>query len=368
MNRSTGQINMTTLISLIGIIGRAAGKLLGSALGWASSLLFGRVPRSHQIFVSLLMGGSLLWVVLIVATLVPGVASFLLDATPHPAFIGIALVRFVILFGLLFLPVGVGLAGYLVPSKEERPTGLAAVLELLKGYPVALLMAGILIFLGAIGVIRKIDSARRGWSDVHVPIVAKPGGYDAMVADLQVALANAGLPVTPNDAPWVLSVPGRLLAKAAGGNVRSLVPDRLVELKAPGVEISVYPYDISISGERLPRTRARAAILGEFASTSSHLTTSAEAQSVEDRLERLATGPARPVRVLPAATQKELDAVDRSLLELDISTDEWDILYRLRLQVERDALVDALAPRAARASDGHPAAVPPSREPASMRR
>ena len=359
---------MTTLISLVGIIGRAAGKLLGTALGWASSLLFGRVPRSHQIFVSLLMGGSLLWVVLIVATLLPGVAPFLLDATPHPAVIGLALVRGVILFGLLFLPVGVGLAGYLVPSKEDRPTGLAAIRELLKGYPLALLMTGILIFLGAVGVIRKVNSARRGWSDVHVPIVAKPGGYDAMVSDLQAALTTAGLPVTTSEAPRVLSIPGRLLARVGGGNVGSLVPDRLVELKAPGVEISVYPYDISISGERLPRTKARAAILSGFASSSSHLTTSAEAQAVEDRLEKLASGLAPNPKPPAFPGRKELGAIDRSLLELDIPTDEWDILYRLRLQVERDSLAEALTGRSDSSSPARPAAAESGRETASTRR
>ena len=63
---------MTTLVSLFGIVGRFAGDLLMSALGWASSLLFGRVPRSHQIFLVGMMAGSLLWSV---AVLSPSYAS-----------------------------------------------------------------------------------------------------------------------------------------------------------------------------------------------------------------------------------------------------------------------------------------------------
>jgi hypothetical protein len=56
---------MTILISIFGFAGRIAGDLLTSALGWASSLLFGRVPRSHQIFVVLMMAGSFTWLLFV---------------------------------------------------------------------------------------------------------------------------------------------------------------------------------------------------------------------------------------------------------------------------------------------------------------
>ncbi len=37
-----------------------------------------------------------------------------------------------------------------------------------------------------------------------------------------------------------------------------------------------------------------------------------------------------------------LAAIDRTLLALDVPNEEWDILYRLRLQAERDLLRRAL--------------------------
>ena len=63
-----------------------------------------------------------------------------------------------------------------------------------------------------------------------------------------------------------------------------------------------------------------------------------------------------------------LRSIDRSLLELDIPTDEWDILYRLRLQVERDALAEAIAGRSDSSPPAQPAAAASSRETASTRR
>jgi len=168
-----------------------------------------------------------------------------------------------------------------------------------------------------------------------------------MVVDLQRAVASADLPTTARDAPWVLTLPAQLLARVAGGNVRNLRPDRLIELTRPGMRIGVYPSDIAISVATRDRTRARAAILSRLATTSAHLTTSAEAQGVEDRLGELArsgSGGAagRATGGKPGAGARAafeaFEAIDAMLLDLAVPTDEWDILYRIRLQIERDLL------------------------------
>ncbi len=332
---------MTILISVFGFAGRLAGGLLMSALGWASSLLFGRVPRSHQVFLVLMMAGSFTWLLFVLGLVLPSIAALLLSATPHPPFVDQAWLAFVLLVGMFLLPLGVGLAGYLVPAAGERPGGVAVVRELLRGYLLAPVVSGLLLFLGAVGIVRKVRSRRHGWSDVHVPIVVKPGGYEQMVLDLQQALAGADVPATAQDAPWVLTLPARLLARVAGGNVRKLRPDRLVELRRPDLRIGMYPSDIAISGALRDRTRARAAVLSRLATSSAHLTISAEAQELEDRLEGVAT-PAGATGPLPIANARAVfSAIDARLLDLAVPTDEWDILYRLRLQIERDLLAGA---------------------------
>ena len=342
---------MTMVVSFFGFAGRFAGDLLTSALGWACSLLFGRVPRSHQVFVVLMMAGSFLWLVIVLVLLVPSAAALLLSSTPHPPFVDRAWLAIALLLGLICMPLGVGLAGYLVPTAGERPAGASVLREILRGYLLAPLIGGLLIFLAGVGVVRKIRSQRHRWADVHVPIVVKPGGYDQMVLDLQNALTSVDLPVAAEDAPWVLTLPARLLSLVAGGNVRKLRPDRLVELKRPDLRIGVYPSDIAISGTTRDRTRARAAILSRLATTSAHLTMSAEAQELEDRLEGVAM-PVGAVGPLPLANARAVfKAIDARLLDLAVPTDEWDILYRLRLQIERDLLVGA---EPGTAFPGHP--------------
>ena len=223
---------MTILISAFGVAGRFAGDLLMTALGWASSLLFGRVPRTHQVFVVLMMALSFLWIVAVVALLVPTVASTLLATTPHPPFVDNQWFGFAVLLSVILLPLCVGAAGYLVPAEGERPGGVVILREILRGYLLAPVISGLLIFLAGVGIARKIRSRRHGWSDAHVAIVVKPGGYDQLVIDVQNARASADLSVTAENAPWVLTLPARILTRVSGSSVRKLRPDRLVALAA----------------------------------------------------------------------------------------------------------------------------------------
>jgi hypothetical protein len=174
-----------------------------------------------------------------------------------------------------------------------------------------------------------------------VPIVVKPHGYDEVVGDLGAALDSAGLEATAEEAPWVLTMPARLLTAVAGNNVRKLRPDRLIELRGPSLRVGVYPSDIAISGPVGERTRARAAILSRLATTAAHQTTSSEAQAVEDRILEIAESGRASGGTLGASAGDGFMEVDARLLTLDVPTDEWDILYRLRLQVERDLLAGA---------------------------
>jgi hypothetical protein len=325
--------SVTTLVSLVGMIGRAIGGVLTTSLGWASSLLYGRIPTDHRKYVDLVMGAALLWLVLIVIVLLPGVGALLVSTTPVVNSLGHALLRSVILVGLVVLPAVVGLAGCFVPADENRPTGIAIPATVLRGYPltVFVILAGLL--LPVVGVARKIGNARRGWSDAHIAIVVKPGAYDRLVEDLRTTLARAGIETATHPAPAILLVPGRLLALLAGRNAEGLVPDRLVELRTADLEVTVYPSDIAISGKAEARLRARFILMTGLVTAAAHATTQAEAQKLEDRIERL-------LAERPATTAREaaLSKIDASLTGLDIPTDDWDILFRLRIQTERDLL------------------------------
>ncbi len=334
---------MAFLAALIAAIGKQAGRLLTTALGWASTLLFGRVPRQKQLLLSLITLGSLAWVVTLLGIILPSVGTFLLTALPLPGFIDQSWVRLAMVIGALVTPLLVGLGGLFILEARSRPTGLEAVRHVLRGYPIAFLLAFTLIFLAIVGVVRKGRTLARRWTDAHIPIVVHPGGYTIMVDDLEKALRQAGLTVERRPAAAILAVPARLVGRVAGGGVRALVPDELTTLYSPVLEVELYPSDIAISGQKVAVARARAAIASRLTATAAYLTTSKESQAVEDRLEAVvrARGKARE-EGRPGRSDdltEELRAIDATLAILDVDYAEWEVLYRMRLQIERDLLI-----------------------------
>jgi hypothetical protein len=324
---------MAILAAVFGVLGRFVGKLLTAALGWASTLLFGRVAQDKQILLVLITFGSIAWVAMVAGVLVPSVGTFMLAAIPKPDVVQDNWIRLVMLIGAIVTPLLIGAATIFIQPKADRAQGLQAARSALRGYPLAFVLAFVLVFLAVVGVIRKVRAAAKRWSDAHVAVVVRPGGYDRMVADLEAALDATGLEVDHGDAPRVLALPGRLLGAIAGPGVKALVPDKLVQLTNRDLEVQLYPSDIAIAGKEPLVTRARAAVASRLASSAAFLTTSAEAEAIETRLERLAKS--RPTGVRAAA---ELASIDHDLATVKVPYEEWETLYRIRLQVERDLL------------------------------
>jgi hypothetical protein len=321
------------LATIFGMLGRFAGKLLTAALGWASTLLFGRVPQDKQILLVLMTFGSVVWVVLVAGVVVPEVGTLLIGFVPIPDFIDENWVRLGMLIGALVVPLLIGIAALLILPAERRAKGGEAVKTVLRGYPLAFVLAVVLVFLAVVALFRKARALVKRWKDAHVPVVVREGGYDGMVDDLEGALDDAGLDVTRGPAPAILSTPSRLLAAVAGSGVRSLVPDRLVQLTGKDLEVQLYPSDVALAGSEVLVNRARSAMASRLTAAPAFLTTTAEAQGLEERLEALAKAGR-----WDDTARAELADIDDRLAHLELQYEEWEVLYRMRLQVERDLL------------------------------
>jgi hypothetical protein len=328
--RSSRIVPVAILATIFGMLGRFAGRILTITLGWAGMLLFGQVRKDRQVLLAAITFGSVVWVVLLAGVIVPDVGTLLLAFEPVPDFVDPLWVRIAMLAGAIVLPLVVGIAILLILEPADRPTGKDAARLVLRGYPLTAALALTLVFLAVIGIVRKARAMAKRWSDAHVPAVVRPGGYDRVVADLERALDDADLNVTPRDAPAVLAMPGRMLAAVAGRNFRTLVPERLKQLTGPGLEVLIHQSDIAISGGKGEVARARAAIASRLTSTAAYRTTSAEAQQVERRLEEIGHDPTHATA--------EFAWIDEELATVELDADEWEVLYRIRLQVERDLL------------------------------
>jgi hypothetical protein len=262
----------------------------------------------------------------------------LLLFVPPQGFVPENVVRLIMLVAAVILPAIVGAATLLLDGAAKRDLGgLPGAVA--RGYPLTALLAVLLIFLAGLAIQRKVMSLARRRTDAHVPIVVFAGAYDRVARDLDDAISAAGIDVTAGPAPSAMSTPARWLTRVAGRDAPSLVPDTMVQLKGPEVDILIYPMDLLISGRKQAVARARAAMASRLTTTAAHMTTSAESQAIEDRLGALmrphADAP-NERRVYDARAAAELDSIDRALASAPVPYEEWEILYRQRLQVERD--------------------------------
>lgn len=345
---------MAILGSIFAMFGRFAGKLLNAVLGWATLLLFGKVEGRKQTVLLLLALGSLAWVLVLVGVIFPDVGTFLLAFVPVPDFVDENLVRLAMLALAVLIPLLIGGAAIYVTEADRRPTGSAMILAVLRGYPFTLVLALTILVLAGVSLARKIRSLSKRWEDAHVPVVVKPGGYDEVLGDLERVLDDADLSVSPRPAPAIVSMPPRLLDAVAGRALGGLVPDRLMVLEGQDLEVLVYPSDVAISGTKVATARARAAIASELTEAPAYMTTSAETEEIEDELREIseADRSSMPADVRRAAV-KELDP---KIARLTVPFDEWETVYRERLQVERDILAEEVdsRPYAAAATGASP--------------
>ncbi|MFL5777013.1 MAG: hypothetical protein ACJ76W_12130, partial [Chloroflexota bacterium] len=214
---------MAIIGGLFAAAGRFAGKIVTMLLGWASVLLFGRVPQSKQTLLALITLGSIAWVVALVGVIVPDVGAFLLAAVPRPDFIDELWIRLAMIAVAIVLPLAIGILTVLVLDDARRPKGTGLIVQVLRGYLYAPVLAITLILLAGIALWRKGRAVARRWEDAHVAVIVKPGGYGEVVADVERAIDDAGVDVRRAPAPAALTIPPRLLAKVGGAAVAALV-------------------------------------------------------------------------------------------------------------------------------------------------
>jgi hypothetical protein len=311
--------------SLFALLGRFVGRILTTTLGWASTMLFGQVPQSRQLWLAVMTFGSLVWVALVAGVIMPSVGTFLLGFVPLPSWVDQGLVRLCMLAAALILPAVIGGVTLLVTDGDQRPHGTGRIGAILRGYPLAPALAITLVVLAVAGTLQRLDSVAHRRAVAHIPVIVRPGRYEALVGDIRRSLETGDLVTTRRPGPKILTAPARMLAKIAGGGMERLVPDELAELVGPELRAAVYPSDLALSGRKAAVAEARALVARDVDSTNAWFTTTREAQQLEDRMTELAGQ--------PTPNGVALAEVDRQLLRLTIVAEEWEVLYRRRLQL-----------------------------------
>jgi hypothetical protein len=192
---------------LLALIFRSAGKLLNTAFGWATAMLFGKVPEDRQVYLSAIAFGSVAWLVALLGIIFPAVGTFLLAFVPLPDWIDRAWVRLAMLAAAIVIPLVVGVLSLLMLDPEDRPRGAAKAKAVVKGYPYTLGLALTLLLMTVFAPIIKARHLLKRWTSAHVPVIIEPNDYLEVVGDLQRALAAGGLETERRPASWLLRGP-----------------------------------------------------------------------------------------------------------------------------------------------------------------
>lgn len=332
---------MAIVQAVLALILRSAGRLLNTLFGWATIMLFGKVPQDRQIYLSIITLGSVAWIFAVLGILFPAFASFLLAFVPLPDWVDRAWVRLAMLVAAAIIPLVVGIIATRMLPPEQRPAGMVATLtEALKGYPYTVALALTLIVMTLLAPAIKARAMLKRWSTRHVPVIVQSAQYLEVVSQIEKALDTGGFEVERRQASWLLRLPTKILTTLAGGAVDDLVADQLTELRSDRLEVLLHPSDLVINASERDAARANAIIAEQLAFSPAYMTWTKEANEIEDRLRKIwvtLRQQANKPGMLNRLTSR-LVAVEHDLRALELSYEEWDVLFREKLMVERALL------------------------------
>ncbi len=330
---------MALLQALLAFIGRSAGKILNTAFGWATVLLFGKVSEDKQAYLSVIAFGSVAWLVAVLGILFPSVGTFLFAFVTLPDWVNPNWMRLAMLLVAVVIPPVLGAVSLRMLDPEDRPPKDQKLKAILRGYPYALGVSITLLMLLIVAPFQKARALTRRWTTEHMPLMVESEDYLGIANQLAGALEAEGLKVRCHQASWMLRYPLKVVTTLAGGAVHDLVADNLTTLEWDRGEIVLYPSDVLISGSKEDVARTREALVEPLSFAKAYMTWSKDANEIEDCLSELWHHlEGQPDGSASGRVREGLREVERRLKSLPIPYEEWEVLFREKLLLERRLL------------------------------
>ena len=169
-------------------------------------------------------------------------------------------------------------------------------------------------------------------------------------------LATGGWRTDRRLASWMVRLPTRVLTLLAGRTLDAYVAKQLTTLRADRFEVVLHPSDLVLSGEEGVVVHARSLLAEQLAFGKAHLTWTRDARALEDHMRSLyralAPHPAGESGRRPGALGPALDDVDSRLKDIDVTYEEWEVLFRQRLLLLLAAGDDGAPPGELRPIEG----------------
>jgi hypothetical protein len=314
---------------------QAISKSASFALGWATAIYFGQVPGKQGRILAVISLASAAWVIVIIGFALPLLAGAILEA------LGVIDRNFQVeplhVIGLwaaiVLTPPAIAGITVLAKFHDERTVG-----HWLRMIPVsypatASLGAGVLqmVLFTPILVVRRWIKKQ---SLLQTALsMREDTDDDDLTETVTQALHGMGIDeVAVEEARGILAWPMRTVGFAARHLVGAVVRGDPMRLRADGLQLFAYATNVAVLGPSEDAHRARAALERELPFDKARLTWSEDAQDLEDAIVRAYRDAGDDLAELHAKLDRVQDRIDTESL----NAEEWNILYRLRLQAEHE--------------------------------
>ena len=314
---------------------QALSKSASFALGWATAIYFGQVPGRQGRVLSVISLVAAGWLILAVGFAIPIFGGAALEAIGvlEENFDVEPLTYLGLVAGIVLTPPLIAATTVYAQFHDERnaSTWLRMVPM---SYPATAMLGLSVLQMVAITPILLFQRWRQKRKLLQVPLVMRDqADDDDLVKAVRGALAAIGLDdVQVAEATGPKSWPLRTIGFASKHLLGAVIRGEPMRLRTNDIEILAYATNVSIQGPKEEAYRVRAAVERELAFRNAYLTWNEEAQHFEDDLMRIHRSADGDV----AALHAELDEVQARIDVASLNLEEWNVLYRLRLQLEQN--------------------------------
>ena len=332
--------NVPFLPFVLLIAWQALSRSASFALGWATALYFGQVPGRQGRLLAVTSLIAACWVILVVGFAVPLLVGAGLEAfgVIEENFDVDFLVYAGLIAGIALVPPGI--AAITVWGQFHDDRSLRTWIRLVPtSYPSTAMLGASVLQMVAFTPFLLAQRWRKKRKFVQIPLVMRErADDDALATGIRDALASIGIEdVSITEATGPKVWPMRTVGYAVEHLLNAVVRGEPVRLGAGDLEIYAYATNISVQGPKELTYRVRAAIFRKLGFHDAYLTWNEEAQKIEDQLLEVH----RDVEGDMDEIGRRLDEIQERMDTASINSEEWNVLYRRRLQVELAARTNA---------------------------
>jgi hypothetical protein len=318
------------------LVWQALSRSASFALGWATAIYFGQVPGRQGRILSVISLLAAAWVILVVGFAIPILGGALLEA------LGIIDENFEVtptvyaglVAGVLLTPPAVLVATEYAEFRGERDwAGLLRLLPV--SYPATAMLGISVLQMVAFTPFLLIQRWRQKRKLVQVPLVMRQGADDDDLAELvaralrAIGLRDARVSEATGPKSWPLRTVGFAVRHLLGAVVRG----EPMRFAVDDLEILAHATNVAILGPKKDAYRVRAAIERELAYGDAYQTWNEEAQGFEDELYEVYRSRNGGLETM----RRSFDSIQERIDVASLNSEEWNVLYRLRLQLEHAA-------------------------------